>query len=278
MSTAARRFFSHPNLVLPNLPGVAMQLLAAFDDDNMTLNGLADLIGKDPALAAKVLRVANSAKYSPLRSVASLRDATASLGMTTLRKLTIATSVSGSFGVIKGLDVARFWRHGIASAHIATELARVSMIDAETAYLGALMLRTGQLLMVQVDPEGVAEIEKGVQVPGQRFSLEFVRWDCSHSDVTAELARRWQFPDSLLTGFRDAARPLESERFSVLAGVLHLAQALADAIDLGQPPIEAVQASQGEVIARLRLKTAWLADKMPDPAALAEEAALLTGS
>ncbi|GAP38089.1 HDOD domain-containing protein [Piscinibacter sakaiensis] len=275
--SAAKRFFSHPNLVLPNLPGVAAQLLAGFDDDDMTLAGLAELIGKDPALSAKVLRVANSARYSPLRSVASLRDATAMLGMTTLRKLTIATCVSGSFGVIKGLDLPRFWRHGIATAHLATELARVSGIDAETAYLGGLMLRTGQLLMLQVDPAGVAELEKAVHVPGQRFSLEYVRWDCAHSDVTAELARRWQFPDSLLLGFQSAGRPLEGERFSVLGGVLHLAEVLADAIDLGLPPIDTVMTHQGDLVGRLRLKTSWLADRLPDPAGLAEEARLMTG-
>jgi len=68
MSAAVHRFFPF-NLVLPNMPGVAAQLMRSFSDDNMTLNRLADLIGQDPALAAKVLRLANSARYSPLRSV-----------------------------------------------------------------------------------------------------------------------------------------------------------------------------------------------------------------
>ena len=114
--SAVSRFFPY-NLVLPNMPGVAAQLMRSFNDDNMTLNGLADLIGKDPALSAKVLRLANSARYSPLRSVSSLREATASLGMTMLRNLTMATCLSGSFPTIVGLDRARFWRHGIATAH-----------------------------------------------------------------------------------------------------------------------------------------------------------------
>lgn len=274
--SAAKRFFAHPQLVLPNMPGVAVQLLRSVDDDNMSLNGLADLIGKDPSLSAKVLRVANSARYSPLRSVASLREATASLGMTTLRKLTIATCLSGSFGVIKGIDHARFWRHGIASAHLATELARVCMFDAETAYLGGLMLRSGQLLMLQVDQAGVVEVEKNLKVPGGRFELERQRWDCSHNDVIAELARRWQFPDVLLTGFHAAARPLDEERFSPLGGMLHLAEAMADAIDLGQPPLAAIEQGMPELIAKLRLKPSWLADKLPDPAALAQEAQLIS--
>jgi HD-like signal output (HDOD) protein len=275
--SAAKRFFAHPKLVLPNMPGVVADLLRSFNDDRMSLMGLADLIGKDPALSAKVLRVANSARYSPLRSVGSLREATATLGMTTLRKLTITTCMTGSFKVLEGLDSARFWRHGMATAALAGELAALSLVDTDTAYLAGLMLRTGQLLMLQVDRPATLEIEKNVLVPGQRFALEQARWDCAHSDVTAELARRWEFPHTLVSGFAQAARPLEGERLSPLAGVLHLAEALADAIDLGLPPIAAIEEHQAELIARLHLKPSWLADKLPDPAALAEEAALIIG-
>lgn len=275
MSAAASRFFPY-NLVLPNMPGVAAQLMRSFNDDNMTLNGLADLIGKDPALSAKVLRLANSARYSPLRSVSSLREATASLGMTMLRNLTMATCLSGTFPTIVGLDRARFWRHGIATAHYAVLLARACMIDVETAYLGGLMLRTGQLLMLQMDKLGVAEVEKAITTPGQRFVLEQQRWKCTHSDVTAELARRWQFPDALLSAFSAAARPLEAQPYSGLGAVLHLAEALADTLDLEQPAVEALQAAVPDLIARLRMNPAWLADKLLDPAELAQEVQLMT--
>ena len=235
------------------------------------------MIGKDAALSAKVLRLANSARYSPLRSVSSLREATASLGMTMLRNLTMATSLSGAFPNIVGLDQARFWRHGMATAHYAVLLARACMIDAETAYLGGLMLRTGQLLMIQIDKLGVAEIEKLVDHPGARFGLELRRWQCAHSDVTAELARRWQFPDTLIGAFAATALPLQASTFSPLGAVLHLAEALADAMDLSQPAIESLQAAEPELIARLRLNPAWLADKLLDPADLAQEVQSMRG-
>jgi len=273
--SATQRFFPY-NLVLPNMPGVAAQLMRSFNDDNMTLGGLAELIGKDPALAAQVLRLANSARYSPLRSVSSLREATASLGMTMLRNLTMATCLSRAFPAVAGLDQARFWRHGIATAYYAVLLAKACMIDAETAYLGGLMLRTGQLLMLQMDKAGVAEVEKQVTQPGARFALEQARWQCSHSDVTAELARRWQFPDSLLSAFRATARPLQAQPYSGLGAALHLAEALADAMDLEQPPIESLQQTQSELIAKLRLNPAWLADKLLNPADLSQEVQLLT--
>ena len=80
-------------------------------------------------LAVVTVREA-SARYSPLRSVKSLREAAASLGMTMLRNLTLATSLSGAFPSTAGLDPARFWRHAVTSAHQAVVLARGALLDA----------------------------------------------------------------------------------------------------------------------------------------------------
>lgn len=273
--SATSRFFPY-SLVLPNMPGVAAKLMSSFNDDSLTLNSLADLVGKDPALAAKVLRLANSARYSPLRSVSSLREATASLGMVMLRNLAMASCMSGAFPAVAGLDRARFWRHGIATAHYAVLIARASFIDADTAYLAGLMMRTGQLLMLQIDKPGVAEIESQMTQPGARFALEQARWGCTHSDVTAELARRWQFPGPLLSAFSAAARPLEARPYAALGAVLHISEALADAMELGQPPVEALQHHLPDVVARLRLNTVWLQDKLLNAADLQQEVELMT--
>ena len=275
MSPAVTRFFDH-RLVLPNLPVVALQLMRSFHDDRVSLDSLAAQIGKDPALAAKVLRLANSARYSPLRSISSLRDAGATLGMTNLRKLTILSTIAGNGQQITGIDQQRFWRHTIATASIARQLATLCMVDADTTYLAGLMLRTGQLLMLQADQAGVLEVERACTAPGQRPGLERVRWQCCHAEITAELARRWQFPGTLCAAFDAAGDPLASESFSQTGAVLHLAAGLADAIDLDLPPIEAIEAAMPALIARLRLKTSWLPDKLPDPAALAEDAEMMT--
>lgn len=276
MNPAVAPFFDQ-RLVLPNLPGVALQLIRSFNDERVTLDSLAAQIGKDPALAANVLRLANSARYSPLRSVSSLRDASAALGMATLRKLTILSTLAGQGQQITGIDRARFWRHSIATASCARQLAVLCGIDGEAAYLGGLMLRTGQLLMLQADQAGVQAIEAACTAPGMRHRLERARWQCDHAAITAELTRRWQFPEALCTAYEAAGEPLAKDPFSETGAVLHLAAGLADAIDLGQPPIEAIEQAMPELIARLRLKTSWLADKLPNPEELAEDARVITG-
>ena len=94
--------------------------------------------------------------------------------------------------------------------------------------------------------------------------------------MTAELARRWQFPDTLLNAFAATARPLQAQPYSALGAVLHLAEALADTLDLGGDAVAQVQEAQAELFQRLRLNPQWLADKLLDPASLSEEVQLMT--
>lgn len=265
------------SLVLPNMPGVAAQLIRSMNDDNMTLPALAELIGKDPALSATVLRIANTARYSPLRSVSSLREATATLGMTTLRNLALATCMSKAFPAVAGLDRRRFWCRGIATAHYAALVGRATLVDPEVAYLGGLMLQTGQLLMMQIEHKGVVELESQIRRPGDRFHLEHERWHCTHSDVTAELARRWKFPDTLLVAFETASRPMDSQPFSAMGGVLHIAALLADALVLEAPAIDALQASVPDLVSRLHLNLDWLQDRLLTVADLAPEVDSMVG-
>lgn len=190
MTAAAERFFVRHN-ALPTMPEVASRLLKSFDDDSVGLSQIAALIEKDSTLTARVLRLANTAHYSPAHQIGSVVDAAHALGLETLRNLAMAACLSGAFPSVKGLDRAVFWRHSVATANYARILARMLGADAglaDTAYLAGLMLRTGQLLMAIDEPHLVAEVEAHAAEPGSRFSLEEHRFGCTHADVTAALA------------------------------------------------------------------------------------------
>ncbi|UXH77517.1 HDOD domain-containing protein [Roseateles amylovorans] len=257
MNTSAERFFGS-HAALPVMPEVGRRLLHSLDDDSASLSQIAELIGKDSTLSAKVLRLANSARYSPSHTVATLQDAAMALGLETLRNLAMAASISGTFPKVNGLDRERFWRHSIRTAGYARLLSKLLQGDADTAYIAGLMLRTGQLLMAIREPEQVADVESHASEPGSRFSLEMHRFACTHADVTAALAAHWQFPGSLVEAFKDANAPLEIRPFSLLAAVLHLAEVLADAADQRQDPIKALQVAVPELVEHLHLDLDFL--------------------
>lgn len=265
------------SLVLPNMPGVAIQLVRSVNDDSMSLNDLAELIGKDPALSTTVLRIANTARYSPLRSISSLREATATLGMVTLRNLALSSCMVKSFPLVEGLDRRRFWCRGIATAYYAGLVAQAALVDAEVAYLGGLLLQTGQLLMMQTDKRGVAQVESQVKAPGDRFLLEQSLLGCTHAEVTAELTRRWKFPETLTAGFEAVSKPLDSQPFSALGAVLHIAALLADAMDLASSGTDALNTTALGVVTRLHLNVAWLEDKLITADDLASEVNSMMG-
>jgi HD-like signal output (HDOD) protein len=253
--------FFPAHITLPTFPEVASRLLRTFKDENVSLDTLGALIGQDAALSAKVLRLANSARYSPTHSIARLRDAAAALGTNTLRNLALAACLSETFPRIQGLDSAAFWRHGMACAQYAVLVARSLDIDTETAYVAGLMLRTGELIMLMSDAAGVIEVEARAHEPGSRFDWEQQRWQCAHSDVTAELSRRWHFPDTLTSAFAACAEPLQAKPFSAMGAALRCAEVMADALVEGDDVVAALTLSVPDLVAHLHLDLGWLQDK-----------------
>lgn len=256
-SSAAERFFGG-HAALPVMPEVGRKLLRSLDDDGVSLGQIAELIGKDSTLSAKVLRLANSARYSPSHTIGTLQDAAMALGLETLRNLAMAASISGSFPVVQGLDRQKFWRHSVRTAGYARLLAKLLQGDADTAYLAGLMLRTGQLMMAMSEPTQVADVESHASEPGSRYSLEMSRFGCTHADVTAALASHWHFPADLVEAFKDANAPLEVRPFSMLAAILHLAEVIADAGDQGLDAIDALNVAVPELVEHLHLDLDFL--------------------
>ena len=257
VSSSAERFFGG-HASLPVMPEVGRKLLRSLDDDSVSLGQIAELIGKDSTLAAKVLRLANSARYSPSHTIGTLQDAAMALGLETLRNLAMAASISATFPEVKGLDRQRFWRHSVRTAGYARLLAKLLQGDADTAYLAGLMLRTGQLMMAMSEADQVTDVEAHAAEPGSRFSLEMHRFGCTHADVTAALAAHWHFPADLVEAFKDANAPLDIRPFSMLAAILHLAEVIADACDQGLDRIDAVKLAVPELVEHLHLDLEFL--------------------
>lgn len=249
---------------LPAMPEVAHKLLKSFDREDLALSEISGLIGRDQTLAAKVLRLANSSRYSPSHAVISLSDASATLGLRTLRDLTLSASMVGAFPAIPGFDRLAFWRGTLAVAAYAQPLARALDLDEDVAYLGGLMLRTGQLLMLMVDPARVLQVASQATELDSRFGFETVQFGCSHPEVTAELARHWQFPSVLVAAFRATVLPMESRPFSRLAAVLRLASVVAECREAGKDVSEGLLSAQGDLVVHLGLDLEWLERHLPD--------------
>ena len=245
---------------LPVMPEVAHALIRTLHDEDVTIAQVRDLIAKDPVLTAKVLRAANSAALGLRREVGSLDAAISMVGLSQVRTLALTACMNVAFPVVPGLDRTEFWRNCMACAGYAQWLAGGIGLDTQQAWLAGMMLRLGELLIVQVRPEALAELERQPQIPGDRWVREARVLGFTETQVTAELAHRWHFPAAIVRGLNTASAPLGHQPLSQLGGVLHLAGCLAD-MAFSEPEI--VDALPQDVVSALDLNLDWMRSRLP---------------
>jgi HD-like signal output (HDOD) protein len=247
-------------LQLPTMNEVGQALIRTLNDEDAGVEQVATILSKDPALSAKILRLANSAQFGLARAVSNISEAIALVGMGKVRTLALGSCMNDSFPVIAGLDRKEFWQNCTACAGYAQWLAQRSGQEASSAWLTGLMLRLGELLIAQAQPQTLAEIEKLPHLPGGRWEREQRLVGFSEGQITGELARRWNFPLPMVQALQGAHDPMESHPFSRLAGVLHLAELIAEA---EQPGVEVLDTLPADIVAALKLDLQRLRETFP---------------
>jgi HD-like signal output (HDOD) protein len=245
---------------LPVMSEVAHSLVRSLNDPAATAAQIESIIGKDPALTANLLRMANSAQFGMSRQVLSLDHAITLLGMSRIRSLALSTSISTAFPTVPGLDRTAFWKYSMACAGYAQWLAGGAGLDPQQAWLAGMMLRLGELLIGQRSPDSLAEIEAHPSQARERWEREQRLLGFDEGQVTAVLARHWNFPEAIVTGLQSAGDPMAVQPFDALAGVVHLAALLADDPD---PKPDVVSGLPLAVITALALDRHWMVARFP---------------
>lgn len=176
---------------LPLLPQAASQVMALASDPSADAAKLSSLIHQDQALAAHVLRIANSPAYMPRSPVVSLQHAVAMLGITLLSEIAFTASLKSGAFKVPGYedDVKQLWRHSLASGAFAKEVARMRRVNVESAYLCGLLHAIGKPVVLRTATTLASQ---------QRIALEkpvLSGWMAGyHTEVGAMIADKWGLP------------------------------------------------------------------------------------
>jgi len=260
MGGIERFFLCNSNL--PAMPEVARQVVACFDDAAVDLATLVQIAGRDPEVAARVVRFAGTPARGGF-AAASLSEAAARLGAQSLRDHVLAASIASAFPRVPDLEPLAFWKHCLATAGTARVLAPALGAEADGAYLAGLLVRAGQLLLARMLPQVLQSVESSLQEPGGRARLERLAIGTAHADMSAEVARRWRLPQRLVDGLAGSVEPLEATPFSPLAAALDLAGTVSDAAQLGVDPVLALASVRAPLLQRLQLEESWLRERLP---------------
>ena len=245
---------------LPSMSEVAHELIQTLNQEDASVFAVSQLILRDPALSARLLRLANSAQFGLPRGVNSVDDAVQMVGLGKVRALALSASLSDAFAPLPGLQLQEFWHNSMACAGYAQWLAGALDMDTQQAWLTGMMLRLGELLIGQANPQALAEIERLPHPPGARWEREKRLIGFSEGQITAELARRWNFPMQISQALERAYDPLVEQAFSRLGAVVNLAGLLAD---MPGADALAVDALPHDVIEALGLEVRWMKATFP---------------
>jgi HD-like signal output (HDOD) protein len=220
-----QRLIHDKALTLPMLPAVTTEVLNLVDDELCNSAKLAKLIESDQALAAHVMRLANSVAFCPVGTLNSLQQAITRLGMSNITEIAVAVSVSPNLFKVTGYEdeVQRLWQTSLATASWARAIARATRRNSEAVFLCGLLHQIGKPAVLQ------AAIELREQ---HQLDLSDVMLDqllASYEVIVGtDLAIRWCLPEAVEATIASFAGQPADEKYRNECETVFAARVLAE--------------------------------------------------
>lgn len=245
---------------LPSLPPVVLELMSLLQQPDTGLDAFAHTLRLDQALSVKVLQLANSPFYGMSGRITTVRDAINVLGLRQLGTLVIAAALTLQFEALHGpsLHMRAFWRHAIACAVAARQLAQQQGWNDAAAFTAGLLHDVGRLVVDSHYPEKAAEIIAWAdQQDISHSEAEETLMGIDHTELGHWVCQHWRFSPDICRAIAGHHRP-RADGPADLADVVHVADAIAHALDVAGLENEAVPPLSNAAWQRLGLTESGL--------------------
>lgn len=191
---------------LPSFPTVVTETLGAMRQPGSSAASIAQKIAADPRLSVRILQIANSAAFSPVRQVDNLSQAIALVGLVQVEGLLLAAGVRDRLASVQapGLDLVEFWRLSARRAVVARELARMLCPAHVCACFTAGFLQDMAIpLLAHQRAETYGPFLRSWRGAGSdlvAFEQEAFGWD--HAQVAGWMGEQWQMPERIVHDIR----------------------------------------------------------------------------
>jgi HD-like signal output (HDOD) protein len=259
-------------------PGAAPRLLARLCDPAVDGGEIVAITGRDPGLAARVLRVANSAYYGRSRTVKTVDHAVSILGLDAVRGIAAAACLDRSLlrsGATAQLDVDALVGHSLATAVLAEQLARGEFRrHAGDAFIAGLLHNLGTLVQAQLHqrPMQMALQGHATRDVDDIRALEEQAGLTPHEYCVRVVFEDWALPSLLSEATAGHHAPLSvAQEARPLAALLHVAAAFAADAGYGwalEPPVAAFDADCRALLGITDEDLAATLAQLPDRVAL----------
>ncbi|MDR9502268.1 MAG: HDOD domain-containing protein [Desulfurivibrionaceae bacterium] len=216
---------------LPTLPGIVAKLTRMAEDPDTTTEQMGRVISKDHILAAKLLKLVNSAFYGFPQKISSLSSAIILLGFNVIKSLIISASI---FELMESSDV-ELWEHSLGTAVVASILAkRLGIKDPEEVSTAGLIHDIGKVAVKMELPEqydeilNIVEMKKVSMLEAERLVLGL-----DHAEVGGWLAKSWFLPRKLVEPISCHHVPKASREEPLASAILHFSDVLIRGLGYG---------------------------------------------
>lgn len=229
---------------LPTLPGIVARLTRMAEDPDTTTEQMGRVISKDHILAAKLLKLVNSAFYGFPQKISSLSSAIILLGFNVIKSLIISASI---FELMETSDV-ELWEHSLGTAVAASVLAkRLGIQDPEEVSTAGLIHDIGKVAIKMELPKQYDEILNIVEMKHvSMFEAERMVLGLDHAEVGGWLAKSWFLPRKLVDPISCHHLPKGSKEEPLASAILHFSDVLVrglgygHGVDIWVPPLSKV--------------------------------------
>ena len=227
---------------LPTLPPIIRKLTRMAEDPDTTTDQMGRVIAKDHILAAKLLRLVNSAFYGFPQRISSLSSAIILLGFNVIKSLIISSSI---FDVMESQDV-QLWEHSLGCAVACAVLARrLDVPDPEEISTAGLIHDIGKVAIKMELPDRYEAINRLVsQEHLSRREAEYRILHLDHAEAGGWLAKSWNLPPKLVEPIAGHHHPGACRKEPVACAVVHFGDLLIRAMGYGHgediwvPPLD----------------------------------------
>ncbi|HET9887627.1 MAG TPA: HDOD domain-containing protein [bacterium] len=213
---------------LPPAPGILMEIWDVVGSENGSARKLAEILERDPALTAKLLRLANSAYFAVPRPISDVRSACVILGFELVRNIAISVASFDALTRRVGriLDLQAFWCHSVAVGVCAKGLSSVAgLTPGSCAFCAGILHDIGKLVLATHSLEAYARVVERVEHSAGTITdvrlIEREELGLDHEQAGLEIARLWRFPAEILSAVGHHHEPWTEpgdSRWSALLG------------------------------------------------------------
>lgn len=221
---------------LPSPSATAFRVLSLADKEDVSIGDVADVIAADPAMAARILKYANSPLVAPAQEITTIQQAVMMLGLRAVKITALSFSLvkSQDFSRCPHFDFDLYWAHAAATAAASRTIATAAAPHLrEEAFIAGLLARIGRLAFATAIPEEYDRVlAKAGHVMLDGTSDEKAAFDTDHIDVGAELLAHWKLPSVLFEAVRHQGDPdiVPNAEVRHLARSIQLGLRVADVI------------------------------------------------